>query len=200
MKNSEKHYSYKKLTTIVLIIVVSAILLNGILRAANVQKIGTMRKSARNFAKNITLEDVYDDYTVYLYEAIDNGTFDEIKSPFGRGGCDINESKVVIVGAKKYVTLKCHDYLIDNVDISHDEIEVYKVSKWSDKKNSDDDQVIESYNCTDKGKKIFDEIYDKDTFLYYVNKKYETGYQNVDEIEECKVEKKRMYRKIKLVD
>lgn len=196
MKNNFGYTSYKVLTVIVLLIVISAILLTSIIRISSVQKFSIMKKSARNFSKYVALSDDADNNVFYLRELVEGDHLEKIRSPFSSGYCDMNESMIEIDGLKKYITLKCDEYIINHAESNADDYEIYKVSKWSTTKKDDNDQKIESYNCEVNGKKIFAEIYDADNFLYYINNKYKKNYQDITEIKDCKVVEQDLYRKL----
>ena len=205
MMNNKGFAKYEALTVFALILIILAIGLNFVSNSGSPQKYNTMRKSAQNFATavagNLDAFDVYFNEH-YLSETIDNEFIGNIKNPLGSGNCDIDESKVEVVEGKRFVTLKCGDYLIDNEDDTILKgMKIYKVGKWSSKKTNDDDQEVVVYNCKDNNEEVFDNYYQKYNFLYYINKKYNNSYTDISSIDStCKVVEKTMYRTKELVD
>ena len=199
MMNKKGFARHEVLTIIALIIIITAIVMNYILESGKQQKFETMKSSAQNFASvvagNLDGFDVYfNDH--YLGEVIDNGLLSNIKSPFSGKSCDINESKVLVINGKRFVTLRCDDYLIDNQeDSALDKMIIYKVSKWSDKKQKGNNQELEVYNCVKDNKEVFEQYLESTNFLYNVNKKYSKSYTSIDSVKEsCHVKSKKIYR------
>ncbi len=205
MMNKKGFAKHEVLTIIALIIIVIAIVLNYIIQSGNKQKFETMKSSAQSFASvvagNLDGFDVYFNEH-YLGEVVDNGLMKNIKNPFDGGVCDINESKVLVIEGKRFVTLKCGDYLIDNQDDSSlDSIIIYKVSEWSDTKSEDSNQELEVYNCVVDNKEVFDKYLESTNFLYNVNKKYNQQYNSLESVKgSCEIKSKKIYRNKTVVD
>ena len=201
MMNNKGFAKHEILTVVALIIVIIAIILGLTLDTGNGQKFKTMKLSAQAFGNVVGGQmegfDVYLNEH-YLSEVLDNNMMDEIKNPFGAGGCDVNESKVHVVNGRKYVTLRCGDYLINNEDSDLvDSMSIYKVSKWSDKELTEDDQVMTVYNCVKDGKEVFDTYLEQFNFIYNVNKEFGSEVDNIEAIKSkkaCEVTSKVMYR------
>ena len=201
MMNNKGLGKFEGLTIIVIVIIIVAILLFLILNMDNNQKFKTMKMSARTFAREMAANsDSFGNHgnVYYLIEGIDAKFLSKIKSPFG-GNCDANESKIELKGYDYYVTLKCGNYLINDEILKADDYKIYKVSEWIAKKNSDHDQKMVRYNCEISGNKVFDTFYEKNNFIYQINKKYDTNYMNISEIRDCKVTNKVFFRTIEKI-
>ena len=199
MMNNKGFAKHEVLTVIALIIVIIAIILGLTLDTGNSQKFKTMKMSAQAFGNVVGGQmegfDVYLNEH-YLSEVLDNNMMDEIKSPFSGNGCDVNESKVYVVNGRKYVTLRCDEYLINNEDSDKvDSMKIYKVSEWSEEQLTEDDQVVTVYNCVSNGKEVFDTYLEQFNFIYNVNKEFNTEVDNISAINKtCEVKSKTMYR------
>ena len=162
------------------------------------QKLQTMKDNANSFSRTVAnnMNSFHNTENVYLGEAVDEKILKSIKSPVGGGYCSLSESFVHFSDGMPYVTFRCGDYLIENVNFSgNTNFPVYKVSDWKEKKTNDDDEEKVLYNCKDKGKEIFDEYYEELYFVYLINKKYDTEYYfAVNASAVCQVEKKTFYR------
>ena len=84
--------------------------------------------------------------------------------------------------------------------ISTKDIDLYKVSEWSEEQQSEDDESIVLYNCEERGKDVFDEYYEELYFIYKVNKKFGADHYSISEVEyTCTVVSKTFYRTKELV-
>ena len=198
MKNNYGFGKYEVLTVIVLLLAVVAFLAYSLLGGVSTQKLQTMRDNANNFSRTVAnnMNSFHNTENVYLGEAVDEKILKEIKSPVGGGYCSLSESFVHFDNGMPYVTFKCGNYLIENVNFSgNTNFPVYKVSDWKEKKTNDDDEEKVLYNCKDNGKDIFDEYYEELYFVYLVNQKYDTEYYfAVNASAVCQVEQKTFYR------
>ena len=198
MKNNYGFGKFEVLTVIVVLIGIFAFLAYVFLGGVSGQKLQTMKDNANRFSRTIAdnMNSFHNTETVYLGEAIDEQILKNIKNPVGKGNCSVSESFVHFTGGMPYVTFKCGDYLIENVNFSKkSDFPVYKVSEWSEKKTSDNDEKIVLYNCTENGKEVFDEYYEELYFVYLVNKKYGTSHYFASSVNSsCKVESKTFYR------
>lgn len=123
--------------------------------------------------------------TVFLEEVIDEGLMTNIKSPFSSNLCDSTQSKVEKIDSRWFVTLKCDDYLLDNLDMSYgDNQVVYRVSDWEKETNEKSSEEKILYNCIDKTTKnsILEKYVDEDYLLYRVNKRYNKEFLNINDI------------------
>lgn len=175
-----------------------------ILNGASGQKMDTFRKNAMNFSVNVATNEASfrNSKVVYLEEVIDEKYGSKIKNALGSGYCDSTQSRVNTVDGETYATLLCGDYLIDNAQFKgDDDVPVYKVSKWSEKKIEGDnveERVL--YNCVDDGKELFDTYYEDYYLVYKIYKQYNEDFRYVNNIKNiCKVEEKTFYRTKELV-
>lgn len=206
MKNRNGFIRFEVLTIFVLAICVIAYGLYFILGSTGKQKYETFKDNAVSFSKVVSTNNnsFHNTETIYLNEVYDEKLLkNSIKNPFGSGYCDESESKVEYFNGKFYVSLKCGDYFIDKSATNNKKaMKIYKVSEWSDKEISGDN--VESkilYNCTDdRGKEVFDKYADELYIVSVVNKKYETDYYSIDEVADCSVVSKNMYRTKKIID
>ena len=196
--NKRGFAKFEVLTVLVLMIVVSAVLLTIILKAVNNQRINMMITNAKNFSNRVIAEDMSGS-SYYLKDAIKDELYDEIKSPFSSHNCDENESKIEYSGSKKYVTLKCDEYIIFNQESNDEDYKVYKVSDWKTEKKGEVVQEIMGYSCKSDGKDVFSDPYEEKIFIDKVNEKYEKSYTSVSDITDCEVESKEFYRDLTLV-
>jgi len=198
MKNNKGFGKFEVLTVIVLLLVVFAFIAYKFLGGASSQKLDTMKESAVSFSKAVTVNHntFHNTENIYLGEVIDEQLIKPIKNPLGKGNCSESESVVHMRNGLPYVTLRCGDYLIDGESISSKkDVDIYKVSNWSEKKTNDDDEEKTFYNCVDNGKEVFDEYYEDLYFVYQINKKYQTSYFFISHVSKtCEVKEKKMYR------
>lgn len=198
MKNNYGFGKFEVLTVIVVLLGIFAFLAYSLLGGVSSQKLQTMKDNANSFSRTVAnnMNSFHNTENVYLGEAVDEQIIKKIKNPVGGGYCSLSESFVHFDAGMPYVTFRCGDYLIENVNFTgSNDFPIYKVSDWSEKKTNDDDEEIVLYNCTDNGKQVFDEYYQELYFVYLINKKYNTDHffaSTVDSI--CKVEKKTFYR------
>ena len=215
--NKRGFAKFEVLTVLVLLVVVSAVLLTMILKAVNNQRINMMITNAKNFSNRVVAEEMTGN-SYYLKDAIKDELYEKIRSPFSSKNCDENESKIEFDGAKKYVTLKCDEYIIYKEESNSDKYSVYKVSDWKVKKDEDDDndddkenendedenesekiQEMLGYSCKVDDKDVFNSPYEEKIFIDKVNEKYEKTYVSVSGIADCKVESQQLYRNLTLV-
>ena len=188
---------FEGLTLIVLIMVISAYLLWYILGGVNSQKYTTMKKKAISFGKTVSINDssFHNTEYVYLKEVMDEGLISNMKSPFSNKDCSMSESKVVYRNDLPKVTLKCDNYVIDNLGISDNDYSVYKVGDWGLEIPKDNYEEKVLYNCIENGKEKYPEYYEELYFVLLVNKDYGTNHFLADNIEnECEVVSKTFYR------
>lgn len=203
MKNSNTVLDFRRyelVTVILLIILIMVGLLGCILSGASDQEIKAMRNSAINIKKTVMINhaDFQDTKKIYLSELIDDKLISEIKSPVSKGNCSSSESYVELVDGRYQVTLRCGNYMIGEASfVGNDDVAFYKVSDWSEKKkkNSNDKNIF--YNCLVEGKEKYNDYYEKEYFLYSINKDYQENYSSIKEIKKstCKVVSKTFYRK-----
>ncbi len=130
---------------------------------------------------------------------IDQGLSKKIKNPFGgQEYCDIYESKLTIRENKRFLSLQCGSYLID---------EEYQteVSDWTTKQiKSKKKTVVETrtaYNYEEKGKEVFATYYPEDLFLLLYNLRNNTSYSTLEEIKNVTpLIQKEFYRTKKLIN
>ena len=194
--NNKGYGKFEVLTILVLLIVIVAVLLMTILKSVDNQKLNVMVTNAKNFSNKVIAGDASG---YYLRDAIEDGIYDNIRSPFSTNNCDVDESKVEFEGSKKYVTLKCDNYIIYHEEAINDTYKIYTISKWSDSKNSDDYQKIVGYNCEKDKKNVFDTYYEQKVFLSHINELYKKEYSDEKEITECNIVTKELYRDLTLV-
>ncbi len=176
------------LTVMVVATILLAILLSFALDIAQKEKYRVMQYNATLFgysASSFALEEGAK--KVYLQELIDDKMFVSIKNPFsGDKYCDSYQSFIEFEDDKKYVTLRCGDYLIDHQDMLEETIPIYQVSEWTTKKIKEKKNVIIEekvlYNYLQKNKEVFPVNYPEDTFLFLFNKAYHSSYEKVKEI------------------
>lgn len=199
MRNNKGFGKFEIMTVIVLLLVVFAggayMLLNG----TKGQKISTMKENAWSFSKVVATNIASFHYsnTVYLGEAIDEGFFQNIKNPFGGGNCDVAESRIDTIDGKPYATLKCGSYLIDQSSFEDkDNVSIYEVSEWKDKKDEEDAEERTFYNCLDGDKEVFDQYYEELYFVYQYNKEFGTDYYFAEGMpdDNCVIDTKVLYR------
>ena len=207
MKNSKGFIRFEVLTIFVLVIAIVAGGLYFILGSTGRQKYDTFRDNAMSLGKTVsTNSDSFNNYNItYLSEVLDESLLkNNIKNPFSSGYCDETESKVQHDAGRAYVTLKCGNYLIDNASLNDKkEMKIYLVSEWTDEALSDDEDIEQRtmYNCVDSnGNNVFDTYYEDMYLVYKVNKKFNVVHYLVDEISECTVTSKEMYRSKVLSD
>lgn len=182
------------------LIVLVAWLLSLILNNASTQKFTAFKYSAVSFNSVIknNIDYFQNSNVIYLDEAIDAELIDNIKSPFSNNNCDKGESKVEIEnGNQEYITLKCDDFLIEHADQNTlENIYFYEVGKWNNKKNGSNYEKKVLYNCSKNNKLIFDDYVEKEYFIYKINKKIESDYKTIKEIDNdyCNVMSKTFYR------
>lgn len=203
MMNNKGFGKFEVLTIIVVLMIIVGLLLYTILGMGDKQKFDTMQISARNFAEAVAgYSDAFTYSTsYYLSEALDDNLLDEIKSPFASKYCDIDESRVDYINTKYYVTLKCDEYLISAENMAKDKYEIYKVSKWSSKKSSDEDQERVVYNCKENDKYLLNEFLEDRAFVHKYNLMFGTNHLNLSDIKRvCQLEEKTQYRKLVSID
>ena len=198
MRNNKGYGKFEVLTVIVLLLGIFAFLAYVFLGGVSGQKLQTMKDNANRFSRTVAnnMNSFHNTETVYLGEAIDEEILKNIKNPVGKGNCSVSESFVHFTDGMPYVTFRCGDYLIENVNFTgKSDYPVYKLSDWSETKTGDNVEEKELYNCTDNGKEVFDEYYEELYFVYLVNKKYGTSHYFASSVDStCKVVKKTFYR------
>ncbi len=209
MRNNRGSGRFEIITVIVLLLVIFAVGAYMILGGANNQKFNTMKENAWSFSKTVATNIASFHYSnvVYLGEAIDEGLFSSIKNPFGKGDCDITESKVETIDGKPYVTLKCGKYLIDQASFEDkNNVSILEVSEWTTEKPKDADsdnlEEVTMYNCLDGDKEIFDNYYEELYFIFKYNKEFGTDIYFASDVlgNECELTSKTFYRTHKVVE
>ena len=198
MKNRNGFGKFEVLTIIVIIMIIFCVVGYYFLGGVSDRKIDTMKKSAISFSNTVgtNIATFHNSGMVYLQEAIDESLIGQIKSPVGMGNCSTSESYVEFIDSVPYVTLKCNDILMEKGKfIGDDKQDIYRVSDWSLKKKSDNDEEKVLYNCVDNNKEVFDKYYEELYFVYEINKKFGTYYYFPEEVKgNCEVVKKTFYR------
>ena len=206
MKSNNGFIRFEILTIFVLVIGVIAGGLYFILGSTGKQKYDTFRDNAISLGKTVSTNgDSFHNYNVsYLDEVLDEKLLkSNIKNPFASGYCDETESKVEHVEGRTYVTLRCGEYLIDSASLNdRNNMKIYIVSDWTDEKLTGNDvEEKNMYSCLDEnGKNVFDKYYEDMYLVYQHNKKFGTAYYSLDEITDCTVTPKVMYRNKVLSD
>ncbi len=187
MKNNKGFGTKEVMVVIVVILIVMAYLMYTTLGGASTQKLNTFKENASTFAKTmITNQASFSNVEeVFLGEAVNEGFVKEIKNSLGSGNCDKENSKVVFRDGHVYTTFKCGKYLIDNHEIKElDDIPIYVVSEWSEKKpDGDNVEEITLYNCNEGDKLVFDHYYQEKYLIYKVNDAYNESIRALDGIE-----------------
>lgn len=184
-RKKEKGFSASELLTISLVVlVVAAIFLVIAMQSSYDDKYHVFQYSATQFGVNATgfqFEDTKEE--IFLKDLIDSEAISPIKNPFHEPKyCDTANSKVRFDNDKKYVTLKCGEYLIEEQSVSDKKFTIYKVTEWKEEKKHDDDQERILYNYIKDGKDGFTEFYEKNMFLYAFNTEHGTDYWSVEGI------------------
>lgn len=190
---------FEVLTMIVLLMAIVAYTLWYFISGSDGTKFNTMKKNAVNFSKTVStnINSFHNTETVYLGEALNEGLLRAVKSPFSGKDCSVSESKVVMDNDLPKVTLKCDNYLIDGVRFSgsYNDVPIYKVTDWSDKKPSGDYEERELYNCLDGGTEKYPEYYEELYFVSRINEDYGRSHYFASTVDtDCKVVKKTFYR------
>ena len=183
--------SFSELVTVLLLIIVAiAFLMYTLLNNSMSLKYTSMKNSGIIFSNAVSnnLYSFSSDKKIYLDEVISDKYISNIKSPFSSGACDITQSFVKVDdNGEKYVTLFCDNYILYEYKLSdYNEYIIYKVSDWTTKKENNISEERELFNCIDKKtkKKIFDDYYDEEYFIYKMNKKYNRRFNSVTEIDD----------------
>ena len=203
IRNNKGFGSREILTMSVVCLILAACLLAFSVRNSNQEKYKVLEYNARLFAINATTYQMENNNNaVYMIELLDNELFARVKNPFGgEDYCDILESKVEYQDDKKYVTLRCGEYLIDHQHIAAEKYEIYKVGAWMEEKPEGEVEEITAYNYKMNNKDGFDIVYNDTMFLYAFNKLMGQNYQNISDIpSDYQVYSKTLYRTKVLVD
>lgn len=203
IKNNKGFGSREILTVSTVCLILAAILLVLSIQTSYGEKYKVMEYNARVFGLSATTYQMENNNdTVYMVELLDNGLFSRVKNPFGGDKyCNSYESRVDYENEKKYVTLRCGNYLIDHQYIAEDEYQVYKVGRWTETKPKAKYQQMTSYNYKVGSKDGFEEKYNEEMFLYVFNKKYGKSYENISDIpKKYQVYKKKWYRTKTLIE
>ncbi len=204
MINNKGLGKFETLTLLVVLMAIGAFLLYNVLGAAGSKNYSKFRTDAVNFNKAVfsNLDTFKNPDFVTLGEVVSNNLVDDFKSPFSKEKCDKAESFVISEGSSRYVTLKCDEYLIDNVLANDlDKAPVFKVGEWQEEEiNEPNVQTAELYNCEDGGSNILEQYVPNSYLVFYVNRTYGTNAYFTDGITACKVVKKTFYRTRELVE
>ncbi len=202
IKNNKGFGSREMLTVSTICLILATILLMIAIESSYEEKYKVMEYNARVFGLSATIYEMENNNdSVYMIELLDDDMFTRIKNPFGGPEyCSSTESKVEYEGERKYITLRCGNYLIDHQYIAAEEYKIYRIGQWQEKKLDKNAQKIESYNYKEKGKEVFNEVYGADMFLYAFNKKTSSDYESIEQIpKKYGVYSKTFYRTKKLV-
>lgn len=201
MKSNKGFGKFEVLTIMVVLLIIFCILSMNLFGGVSKQKIETMKKSATSFTSSVTtnIDTFHNTEKVYLQEVIDEELISPIKSPVGGGKCSGADSYVELIDGMPYVTLNCNNVLIEKENFVNKDINVYKVSKWMNKKTKDDMEERILYSCKSNGKEIFDRYYEELYFVYEINKKYGTDYYFASDVKDCEVVSKTFYRTKELI-
>ncbi len=205
MKSNSAFAKFEILIVITLLLFVFAYLGYCILGGSIQQKLNAMRDDAINFSKTVTVNiaSFHNTENVYLDEVISESLLRKMKNPMGRGFCSESESIVQLIDGMPYVTLRCGDVLIEQVNFSDESTHIpfYKVSKWIEKKKDISMEEKKLYNCVKDGKELFDQYYDELYLVYRINKMFETNYYFAKDVAtECEVVSKTFYRTKELMN
>ena len=204
MMNNKGLGRFETLTVIVVVIGIIAFLLYCTLGAADSRNFPKLRADAAYFNKTVfsNLDSFINQDFVTLGEAIDQKLVDDFKSPFSRNKCDKGETFVITKERERYVTIKCDEYLIDNViSTDLDKAPIYKVGKWQEEPlEGDNVQSMELYNCDEGGKMVLDNFSTGSYLAHVVNEQNGTRFYSENEITSCEVIKKTFYRTKELVE
>ena len=207
MKNNKGFGTRELLITVLLMLSATAFFMALTLSGADNQKLTTFKENASTFAKTIiTNQASFPNVDViYLGEAVNEGVMKNIKNALGGGECDMAFSKVEFRDGKAFTTLKCGKYLVDNYEIKNiEDIPIYEVSEWSEKKPSGKDvEETTLYNCKDGEKIVFDAYYEPFFLVFRVNDTYNETARTLDAIEKktaLKLVEKKFYRTKKLIE
>ena len=185
MINKNKKYEF--LVIIVIVLILFSFCGIYILNLINQQKFSAMRDNVYRIGSSVKkyATSAGDTYRVYsLLELIDLEIVPEIENPFNsKENCSTNYSKVVVDNNEVYVTLSCGHYYIDNVHYKSDDIKISSVGKWVDINTSTDLEIMLGYNYKVDGKIMFKDFVEKEIFIYLFNKKNNTNYKTIGEIE-----------------
>ena len=201
MKSNKGFGKFEVLTIMVVLLIIFCILSMNLFGGVSKQRIETMKKSATSFTSSVTtnIDTFHNTEKVYLQEVIDEELISPIKSPVGGGKCSGADSYVELIDGMPYVTLNCNNVLIEKENFVNKDINVYKVSKWMNKKTKDDMEERILYSCKSNGKEIFDRYYEELYFVYEINKKYGTDYYFASDVKDCEVVSKTFYRTKELI-
>ena len=201
MKSNKGFGKFEVLTIMVVLLIIFCILSMNLFGGVSKQRIETMKKSATSFTSSVTtnIDTFHNTEKVYLQEVIDEELIRPIKSPVGGGKCSGADSYVELIDGMPYVTLNCNNVLIEKENFVNKDINVYKVSKWMNKKTKDDMEERILYSCKSNGKEIFDRYYEELYFVYEINKKYGTDYYFASDVKDCEVVSKTFYRTKELI-
>ena len=204
MINNKGFGKFETLTVIVVIMGIIAFLLYCTLNAADSRNFPKLRTDAAYFNKIVfsNLDSFINQDFVTLGETVDQNLVDEFKSPFSKGKCDRGESFVITRERERYVTIKCDEYLIDDViSTDLDKAPIYKVGKWQEEPlEGDNVQSMELYNCDEGGKMVLDNFSTGSYLAHVVNEQNGTRFYSENEITSCEVIKKTFYRTKELVE
>lgn len=207
-KNNKGFGRLEVLIMMAILLVIFAFIMYLLLQGANKQRVETMKENALNFSKTVVsnISSFKNINVVYLDEAIDEEVSKNIPSPFGEKYCDPAQSKVESSEGKAYVTLKCGRMLIKHAEFKpNEEVKVYEVSDWSATKPQEDKEkgiTVEEatfYNCEVDGKEKYDTYYEDFYLVYKINKDFGTNYYFKENITNCTVKPKKLFRTLKEV-
>lgn len=200
VKNNKRGFITNDLITIIVVcLVLFTVIATMAYQSTNGEKYRIMKYSAYNMGTSIAHYKTENETqeAIYLQELIDNGVYSSVKNPFNSADeCSPTESYVRDVNSKKYVTLKCGSYLIDDQYIGDEKYTIYKVGPWHEGiKGREDIQTKAKYNLLEDGKEVYPEYLDESLFIYTVNKDNDTSYNSIIEINrDLKVIEKPFYR------
>lgn len=204
MINNKGLGKFETLTLMVVLMAIGAFLLYNVLGAAGSKNYSKFRTDAVNFNKAVysNLDTFKNPDYVTLAEVVSFNLVDDFKSPFSKEKCDKAESFVISEGSSRYVTLKCDEYLIDNVLANDlDKAPVFKVGEWQEEAiNEPNVQTAELYNCDSNGELLLDKYAVGSYLVFQANRTFGENNYFPEDIRSCNVIKKTFYRTRELVE
>lgn len=191
------------MTLLALIIVLGAILLSAFAKNGSKQKYDVLIKNTNNLASTlIKFNNQYPEYSndVYLAYAIKENASQEFLNPFGGDKyCDKYESKLETLNGKKYVTLKCGEYIVYKHQIGTSSYKIYKVGSWELTALDGENETLRLYNYYKNGKLALSDYKPISEFLIEYNKNEGKKIYRIDMLTDVELITKVVYRNRKLV-
>ncbi len=193
--------NFEFLTVCLVCLVLSWILFSMVIQSQEKERYRVFLYDAQVLRVNaIRYQTLEDRETVYMKELVEDGFLTMMKNPFGgEDYCDVFESKVLFEKEAKKVSLLCGSYLIKSQSLE-DNIFIYQVSPWKEKKEGEGEVSKTFYNYEVDGTKQYQQFLERDLFLKLFNQSHNTTYKTVLEIPSSyKLVRKKLYRSEKLV-